>query len=141
MLRIKSRFLVFCLFKSSTTAAMAPECLGATKKEGGSNVRVSMAMAVPVTPRGGRRVKGHGLQHKVQLSLWRPRHLAEVKSYIHRKKKRRKGWGGGGKLGRPISLHSERRRRRRKELVSYHVIYRNEMKYKFKKKSIFPPVT
>lgn len=73
---------------------MAPECLGATKKEGGSNVRVSMAMAVPVTPRGGRRVKGHGLQRKVQLSLWRPRHLAEVKSYIHRKKKRRKGWGG-----------------------------------------------
>lgn len=72
---------------------MAPECLGATKKEGGSNVRVSMAMAVPVTPRGGRRVKGHGLQRKVQLSLWRPRHLAEVKSYIHRKKKRRKGWG------------------------------------------------
>lgn len=136
MLRIKSRFLVFCLFKSSTTAAMAPECLGATKKEGGSNVRVSMAMAVPVTPRGGRRVKGHGLQRKVQLSLWRPRHLAEVKSYIHRKKKRRKGWGGG-KLGRPISLHSERRRRR-KELVSYHVIYRNEMKYKFKKSQYSP---
>lgn len=115
---------------------MAPECLGATKKEGGSNVRVSMAMAVPVTPRGGRRVKGHGLQRKVQLSLWRPRHLAEVKSYIHRKKKRRKGWGGG-KLGRPISLHSERRRRR-KELVSYHVIYRNEMKYKFKKSQYSP---
>lgn len=82
--------------------------LGATKKEGGSNVRVSMAMAVPVTPRGGKRVKGHGLQRKVQLSLWRPRHLAEVKSYIHRKKRRRRRGGGegGGKLGRPISLHS-----------------------------------
>lgn len=82
--------------------------LGATKKEGGSNVRVSMAMAVPVTPRGGKRVKGHGLQRKVQLSLWRPRHLAEVKSYIHRKKRRRRRRGGGqvGKTHQPSFFHS-----------------------------------
>lgn len=73
----------------------------------GSSVRVAMVMAVPMTLEGGREVKGHRLRRMVQLSPWRPRHLAAAKSYVHRKKE---GEEGGGIRG-PISLHSERRRR------------------------------
>lgn len=40
----------------------------------GLSVRVAMVMAVPVTLKDDREVKGHRLQRMVQLSLWRPRH-------------------------------------------------------------------
>lgn len=57
----------------------------------GSSVRVAMVMAVPMTLEGGKEVKGHRLQRMVQLSLWRPRHLAAAKPYVHRKR-----WGERG---------------------------------------------
>lgn len=69
--------------------------------EQGSSVRVAMVMAVPVTIEGGKEVKGHRLQRMVQLSPWRPRHLAAAKSYVHRKKGGRgeRGGAGGGVEG------------------------------------------
>lgn len=75
---------------------MAPECFGAEESRGedlgqGSSVRAAMVMAVPVTLEGGKEVRGHRLQCMVQLSPWRPRHLAAAKSYVHRKRRERRG--------------------------------------------------
>lgn len=74
----------------------------------GSSVRVAMVMAIPVTLEGGEEVKGRRLQCMVQLSLWRPRHLASAKSYVHGQKGGRGGGGGegGGGGGGGAGLHS-----------------------------------
>lgn len=59
-----------------------------------------MVMAIPMTLEGGKEVKGHRLQRMVQLSLWRPRHLAAAKPYVHRKR-----WGRG-RARQPSFFHS-----------------------------------
>lgn len=70
----------------------------------GSSVRAAMVMAVPVTLEGGKEVRGHRLQRMVQLSPWRPRHLAAAKSYVHRKGRERRGGVGGAH--QPLFFHS-----------------------------------
>lgn len=77
---------------------MAPECSGTKKKEGKFRVRVKCLCfhgngcprdpTPPPHQRQSKEVKGHRLQCRVQLSLRRPRHLAAVKSYFHRKRRR-----------------------------------------------------
>lgn len=79
----------------------------------GSSVRVSMVMAVPVTLEGSEEVKGHWLQCMVQLSLWRPRRSAAAKSYVHRKRRETEGRGVVGGVGVLISLHSEKKKKKK----------------------------
>lgn len=86
----------------------------------GSSVRVAMVMAVPMTLEGRREVKGHRLRRMVQLSPWRPRHLAAAKSYVHRKKE---GEEGGG-VGSAFILKEEEEENKS---VSWRVIYRHEV--------------
>lgn len=62
----------------------------------GSSVRVAMAMAVPMTLEGGKKVKGHRLRRMVQLSPWRPRHSGAPK--ILRSQEKRREVGGGRTL-------------------------------------------
>lgn len=71
----------------------------------GSSVCVAMAIAFPVTRKGGGEVKGQWLRRMVQLSPARPRHLAAAKSRGLREQE-----GGGGGAGGDVSLHSERRK-------------------------------
>lgn len=65
-----------------------------------------MVMAVPVTLEGSEEGKGHWLQRMVQLSLWRPRHSAAAKSYVHRKRREMEGEGGSGRTRQPSFFHS-----------------------------------
>lgn len=81
----------------------------------GSSVRVAMVMAVPMTLKGGKEVKGHRLWRVVQLSPWRPRHLAAAKSYVHRKKE-----DGGGSEGPSAFILKEQQEE--KQSVSWHEV-------------------
>lgn len=90
----------------------------------GSSVHVAMVMAVPMTLEGGREVKGHRLRRMVQLSPWRPRHLAAAKSYVHRKKE---GGGGGGGGSEDPSAFILKEEEEENKSVSWRVIYRHEV--------------